>query len=119
MTVLTVDKICTETIKLEDKTLVKINLTEATFQHADEFRHCLDELVKLGNHKLILDFSLCKFIDSTFLGSIAIILKELKKVEGNLKIVYSGNFALAIMTSNGINRAVEMYESVEEALISY
>jgi len=119
MTAQIAENICIETISIDDKTLVTINLKEATFQHADEFKSCVEELVKLGNNKLVLDFSNCAFIDSTFLGTIAIILKSLRGKNGDLKIVYSGNFARTIMTSNGIDRAIDLYESVDEAIDSF
>lgn len=114
-----VDAICFEKTKVDEISIVNVNLQQATYTHAAEFKTCLEELIKLGNYKIILDFSKCQFVDSTFLGSIAVLLKALRTVSGNIKIVYTDLVIKTIMESNGIHRVIEIYESLDDALKSF
>ena len=50
--------------------VLKVNLVRATLKEAEEFKNQLMEEIKLGNKKMVVDLSICEFIDSTFLGSL-------------------------------------------------
>lgn len=119
MSVNVLDDICLDKTIVNDISIIKVNLVHATYKYAGDFKNCLEETIKLGNYKLILDFSQCQFVDSTFLGSIAVLIKALRSVSGSIKIVCASSVLKSIFESNGIHRVIELYPDLETALESF
>jgi anti-anti-sigma factor len=54
---------------------------------AEEFKKILFKDIQTGWRKIIIDLTECKFIDSTFLGTIVIALKKITELGGKLRLV--------------------------------
>ena len=59
-----------EKIYLEGVTLIIVHLISPTLLEANEFMEIVDEQISFGQTRLVVDLSMCKHIDSTFLGEI-------------------------------------------------
>ena len=98
----------------------KVNLLRATMVEANIMKKRLFEDIHLYNKKIIVDISVCDFIDSTFLGALVVSLKRTRKTGGDIKLVItSSSFAEGIVDNSGILRIFEIYTSAKDALKSY
>ena len=97
----------------------KVNLTKASIIEAIEFKNILDQDIREGHNNIIIDLSMCQFIDSSFLGVLVVTWKKLKTQGGRLKLVKPGYFAQAVFHLTGAVEIFESYGSVEEALSSF
>jgi len=62
--------------------LFQVALSRATVKEAKDFKDILMEDINLGKQNIVIDFSSCEFIDSTFLG---VIVTSQKKAIESLK----------------------------------
>ncbi len=102
-----------------DVVITYVNLTRATIKEASELKDILAEDIENGYRKLVVDISQCDFIDSTFLGAIVFTLKQIAKVEGDLRIVKSERLAGPFMKKLGTLKIFNVSNSVEAAIDSY
>jgi anti-anti-sigma factor len=96
-----------------------VNLSRATFREASELKKNLDQLIKEGRKKIIVDISQCEFIDSTFLGVLVLSLKASAKINGDLRLVKPDEIVKALMEKSGTLNVFNLYDTLEDALKSY
>jgi anti-anti-sigma factor len=75
----------------------------------------IDELVKAGTKRVVLNMRLVKFINSTALGAIIKAHKGLEGRGGGLAVSRPSPFVRGILEKVGIDRIVRLYESDEDA----
>ena len=95
----------------------KVNLTRASLKEAAMFRNRIFSLLALKQNYIIIDMIQCEFMDSTFLGSLVMINKKIKEQSGNLKLIVKNNKILEMFKKSGLIRFLEIYASIEEALL--
>jgi anti-sigma B factor antagonist len=71
--------------KVDDVTIVAVNVVELDAGNADDFRRALAPVLK-DTRKLVLDLDRVQFIDSRGCGAILSCLKSLSTVGGDLKL---------------------------------
>ncbi len=99
----------------DNKTIIHINLLRATANEAEMFQSFLKKLSLNSKTPVIIDFSDCNFIDSTFLNSILIFNRKSKmKVE----LVVKDLRQLKIFKITRLNKIFEIYSSLELAMAS-
>jgi anti-anti-sigma factor len=96
-----------------------VNLSRATYREASELKKNLDQLIKEGRKKIIVDISQCEFIDSTFLGVLVLSLKASAKINGDLRLVKPDEIVKALMEKSGTLNVFNLYDTLEDALKSY
>ena len=102
--------------KIEDIIVVKIELLIATLRDAKPFWDELESKGVLEWKKVIIDLSECTFIDSTFIGMIVKVFKEVSARNGKLKLVFPQRESAYALRYLGITKIVECYNSLQEAL---
>jgi len=80
-------------------------------KEAEEFKQVLLKDISDGFNKIVVDLKKCKFMDSTFLGSMVIALKELYKTSGDLKIAGAHSDAQAILEITGTVQIFEQHKT--------
>jgi anti-anti-sigma factor len=105
--------------KTYDKTIVTINLTRGTMDTAPELREYMMELIEEGERFIIGNLSKCEFMDSSFLGALVAVLKKLKSINGDFKIVFSKKTPDGILNLTKMDNVFSVYPSVEEAINSF
>lgn len=93
--------------------VLKINLKRAGSNEADLFKKYLIKNPIKDIKKVVLDFSTCSFIDSTFM-SIIINLKKQSKFEINL--VVSNKRQLTLLKITRFNALFKIYSDLDQAL---
>ncbi len=96
-----------------------VDLTRATMREADEFKRVLAEDIERGHKKLIVDLTVCEFIDSTFLGALVISLKKITNLGGDLRLVGFQPAVHSMFELTRMNRVFDSYKSKEEAVKSF
>ena len=76
----------------------------------------IDELVAAGKTKLIVDLHAVDFIDSSGLGSLIGGLKAARQQGGDLRIAQAGSQVKAVLKLTNLDRILNPYETIEEAL---
>jgi anti-sigma B factor antagonist len=75
----------------------------------------IDELVKSGPARVVLDLSGVGFIDSSGLGALIGSLKSARQAGGDVRIACPGEQVRAILKLTNLDRILAPHDSVEEA----
>ncbi len=102
-----------------DVLIEKVNFSRATFKEAQEFKDRLVYDILMNNEKIVIDLSSCEYIDSTFLGSLVVILKKMAEKSGEIKYVIPQPSALYLFKITGLYGVLNLYRNREEALQSF
>lgn len=105
--------------KRNDIYILKVDLPRTSIYLANDFKDMLFKAIDEGEKKLIVDFSACDFVDSTFLGVLVISHKKLIEIGGNIKIVVNNPNIIASIEMTRMNKIFEVYKSLDEAIQSY
>jgi anti-anti-sigma factor len=106
-------------IVIEDIIIEVVAIARATYKEAAEFKTILTNDIRRGSKKLIVDIRECEFIDSTFLGVLVFALKEIAKIEGDIRIVKSDSTVGILMEKVGTLKVFNVFDTVEDAVESF
>ncbi len=98
--------------------LLKLNLKYANVEIASSFKKYLFEVIDEGNIKIVIEFNNCESIDSTFLGALVLALKKIKKVNGELVIVYNNELLKSLFFVAGMQNVFKPFTDRNKA-VSY
>jgi anti-anti-sigma factor len=105
--------------KIGDVLVVGVNLARATLQEADSFKQLLFNAMEKGERKIVVDFSQCDFVDSTFLGALVVSLKRMTQVGGDIKLVGFRPAVRSMMELTRMHKVFDCYETVQDAVKSF
>ena len=83
---------------------------------ASSFRERVLQLVQSGSTHLVIDLSEVSFVDSSGLGAIIGGLKVARQAGGELRIARPNQQVLLVLDLTSLNRVLEPYGTVEEAV---
>lgn len=104
---------------LDDVLSITVNLTRASASESVELKKLLNEQMLLGNKNIVVDLSSSSSLDSTFIGVLVIIHKELITKGGELKIVEPLEPAKELLHLTGVARIFNTYDTADEAVKSF
>ncbi len=96
-----------------------VAIPRATYKEATEFKKILEDDIKQGFRKLVIDIRRCTFIDSTFLGVLVVTLKNIATISGEVRIVKPDSIVSTLMAKAGTLQIFNIYNTIEEAVQSY
>lgn len=102
-----------------DVLVEKVNFSRATFKEAQIFKNRLEFDMLRGNLKIIIDLSDCEYIDSTFLGTLVVVLKKMAERSGEIKYIIPQPSALYLFKITGLYSVLNLYRNKAEALESF
>ena len=100
-------------------TVVTVYLTRATLQYAVSFKDFILRQLNEENKFLVVDLSMCEYLDSTFLGSLVSSLKKTVASGGDLKLVYSNELSSLIFEMTSMNKVFDVHKDLDEAIASF
>lgn len=100
-------------------TVVMVYLTRATLQYAVQFKDFVLKLLNEEKKYLVIDLSMCEYLDSTFLGALVSTLKKTVAGGGDLKLVYSKELSSLIFELTSMNKVFDVYKDLDEAVASF
>jgi anti-sigma B factor antagonist len=83
---------------------------------AQEFRAAIDELLRDGRRRIVLDLGGVEFIDSSGLGALVGSLVRARRVGGELCVARLDEELRQLLRASTLDRVLVPYTSVEEAL---
>lgn len=103
----------------EDVVVQVVDLTRATLKEADEFKYTLTRNIEKGYRKIVVDLSMCEFLDSTFLGALVVTLKRVTAMGGDVRLVGFHPAVHSMMELTRMHRVFESFPTKEEAIRSF
>ncbi len=105
--------------RIKDVMILKVNFSRATLKEAKELKDILFDGIDIGERKIIVDLSMCEFVDSTFMGTLVVSLRKVNALNGDLKLVELHPSARALFELARLFRIFETFNSKEEAMESF
>ena len=96
-----------------------VNLTRATRNESLEFKQILDEDIQFNFKKIVVDLSLCEFMDSTFLGTLVVAQKNIAKKGGEIKLIEPASILQTLMSKAGTLKVFDSYKNLNDACDSF
>jgi anti-anti-sigma factor len=108
------------TLKIVDHiAIIKVELVSATLRDSQALWDMMDIDSIFEKQKIIIDLSGCGFIDSTFIGMIVKIFRQINENDGNLKLVFPQITDLESFRIIGITKILECFGTLANAIESY
>lgn len=99
---------------------VTIPTERATVETAKKFRDFLvGEIEEKKMTKLVIDFSNVMFIDSSFLSSLVVALKQINLFGGDIKLINLEPPVRLMFELTRLYKVFEIFETEEEAVYNY
>ena len=105
--------------RIKDIMIVKVNFSRATLKESKDLKNILFDGIDIGERKIIVDLSMCEFVDSTFMGTLVVSLRKVSALNGDLKLVELHPSARALFELARLFRIFETFNSREEAIESF
>ena len=105
--------------RIKDIMVVKVNFSRATLKESKELKNILFDGIDIGERKIIVDLSMCEFVDSTFMGTLVVSLRKVSALNGDLKLVELHPSAMALFELARLFRIFETFNSREEAIENF
>jgi anti-sigma B factor antagonist len=106
------------TRKQGDVTILLSDVDHLDASNSKQFKQEVQPLIS-GSAKLLLDASTLKFVDSSGLGAILSVLRDLKKQGGDLKIASPTAAIQVLFDLVRLERIVGVYASREDAVAAF
>lgn len=112
-------KMIFDKIIINDIAIVKVNTARATIEKVPDFKLAIKELLDENYTKVIIDLSVCEYIDSTFLGSLVFTQKKLKAVGQEIRLITVKDSLSTIFVITSMEKVFQKYVSIEQAMESF
>ena len=101
---------------IDDITIITPYLSRATLDRAADFKEYMINTIEAGHKYLVINLSLCDYIDSTFLGVLVISLKKVNAIGGHLVLVLKTDVPLGMMRDTRMDKVFSIFDNVDEAV---
>ena len=105
--------------KIGDVAIVHVFLSRATLAKAILFKDFVSEVVAEGTIKIVVDLSICEYVDSTFLGAMVALLKKTNSMNGDLRLVYNKEMPSLVFVLTRMDKVFKVFPSLDEAVDSF
>ncbi|WP_256006460.1 STAS domain-containing protein [Pedobacter deserti] len=89
---------------------------DANLSNSSSFKELVVNEIESGSIHLIISFEQVKYIDSSFLGALVAILKNLVQKNGSLKLVELNSDIINLFELTRLDKIFDLRASVETAL---
>jgi len=108
-----------EKLSVDGVFVIVVHLISHSLLKANEFNEIIKEQISFGHTRLVVDLSMCEYIDSTFLGELIKSFKKMTCIGGALRIVEPAIPAQDIFTYTDALRLFYFYKTREDAIKSF
>lgn len=105
-----------EIVKQDHITIIDVNVPRTSIYLVNDFKELLFKEIDEGIKNIIVDFSRCDFVDSTFLGVLVVSHKKLFPMNGKIILVINNQNILTSLELTRMNKIFHIYPTIEEAL---
>ena len=86
---------------------------------ADSFMQAMQSQVEAGRNRLVADLSNVSYASSAGLRAILVVVKECRRVGGDLRLAAVQKGVYRVFEMSGFNSILKMFDDVQEAVASY
>lgn len=86
---------------------------------APALKDAINEAVRNGTPKVVIDMEGVSFVDSTGLGSVISALKQIRNTQGELRLAAPNQQVRVVLELTTLDRVFPYYASLEEALSGF
>ena len=104
---------------IEHIAVIKVDLVSATMRDSQGLWDLMDSESIFEKKKIIIDLSGCNFIDSTFIGMIIKIYRQVSKNGGVMKVVFPQVTELESFRVIGITKIMSCFPTISAAVESF
>ncbi|HOJ17865.1 MAG: STAS domain-containing protein [Ignavibacteriales bacterium] len=105
--------------KINDISLVCVNLTRATLSQSEKFKAFLSEQISPQSSRFVVDLSECEFVDSSFLGALVVNLKKTTALGGDIKLFGLQSAVNSMFELTRMNKAFEIFKTKNDAVNAF
>ena len=105
--------------KYDGYVIESVNLPRATLKEAIEFKQVLLHDIAIGDTRIIVDLSMCEFIDSTFLGALVVSLKKAVESGGDVRLIGFQSAVESMFHLTRLDRVFQTFKTKSDAINSY
>ena len=102
-----------------DITVVRVYLNRATLAKALLFKEFVGKIIEGGSSKIIVDLSVCEYVDSTFLGAMVALLKKTNSLNGDVRLVYNKELPSLVFVLTRMDKVFKVFPLLDEAVQSF
>jgi len=103
------------TTKQNDILIIGVDIPRTSIYLANDFKDIIFGAIENGEKYIIVDFSKCEFVDSTFLGVLVVSYKKLIPIGGNIHLVVSNPNILANLDMTRMTKIFKVFPTIEDA----
>jgi anti-anti-sigma factor len=105
--------------KIGEVAIVHVFLNRATLAKALKFKEFVGEMISAGANKIVVDLSICEYVDSTFLGAMVALLKRVNSLNGDLRLVYNKDLPSLVFVLTRMDKVFKVFPALDEAVESF
>lgn len=105
--------------KIGEVAIVHVFLNRATLAKAIVFKDFVSEVISNGTVKIVIDLSICEYVDSTFLGAMVALLKKTNSLNGDLRLVYNEEMPSLVFVLTRMDKVFKVFPGLDEAVESF
>lgn len=103
----------------EGVAIVKVDIPSATLREAKPMWELFESEMIFDWKRIIIDLSVCTFIDSTFIGMIIKLYRRINESNSQLKLVFPQITDIESFRVVGITKIIECFKSIDLAVASF
>lgn len=96
--------------------IIHCNFRRANLTKAIDFKNFMLDLINAGHNRIIIDMKACKLIDSTFLGTLVVLMKRLSVYEGKLSLVCNNDICSWLFVMTKMDKVFNISQSLDDAI---
>jgi len=105
--------------RIADVAVVHVFLNRATLAKAILFKDFVSDIIKEGTNNIVVDLSMCEYVDSTFLGAMVAGLKKANSNNGDLRLVYNNEMPSLVFVLTRMDKVFKVFAGLDEAVESF
>ena len=98
--------------------IIRCNFPRGNLTNAVGFKNYVLSIINDGSINLVIDLRACRIVDSTFLGSLVILLKKVSAENGKLNLVCNSDIGSWLFVMTKMDNVFKIYTSLDEAVNS-
>jgi anti-sigma B factor antagonist len=83
-----------------------------------QLRELLQTVADTGDRQIVIDLAGVGFMDSTALGMLVVMFKQLRDAGGDLRLAAPQRSPRIVLTLTSVDQAIKVYDTLPEALTS-
>jgi len=103
----------------EGVAIVKVDIPSATLREAKPMWELFESEMIFDWKRIIIDLSVCTFIDSSFIGMIIKLYRRINESNSQLKLVFPQITDIESFRVVGITKVIECFKSIDLAVASF